>query len=149
VATLDEAVAEGQRYVGMAGPANSRVIEAGAIRRFVEALGDTNPLYVDPEYARQTRWGGVIAPPTFLCTISAPLDMPDLGYGRINLNGGTSYEWYRPVRPGDVITAQASVVEVCGVQGGSGSMLIMVRSIRYTDQDGRLVAEGRGTGIRR
>jgi acyl dehydratase len=149
VATLDEAVAEGQRYVGMAGPANSRVIEAGAIRRFVEALGDTNPLYVDPEYARQTRWGGVIAPPTFLCTISAPLDMPDLGYGRINLNGGTSYEWYRPVRPGDVITAQASLVEVRGVQGGSGSMLIMVRSIRYTDQDGRLVAEGRGTGIRR
>jgi acyl dehydratase len=149
VATLEEAVAEGLRYVGMAGPANSRVIEAGAIRRFVEALGDTNPLYVDPEYARQTRWGGVIAPPTFLCTIPAPLTLPDLGYGRVNLNGGSSYDWYRPVRPGDVITAQASLLEVRGVQGGSGSMLMMVRSIRYTDQDGRLVAEGRGTGIRR
>ena len=133
----------------MAGPANSRVIEAGAIRRFVEALGDTNPLYVDPEYARQTRWGGVIAPPTFLCTISAPLTLPELGYGRVNLNGGSSYDWYRPVRPGDVITAQASLLEVRGVQGGSGSMLMMVRSIRYTDQDGRLVAEGRGTSIRR
>jgi acyl dehydratase len=149
VATLQEAVAEGQRYVGIAGPANSRVIEAGAIRRFVEALGDPNPQYVDPEYARQTRWGGVIAPPTFLCTISAPLTVPDLGFGRVNLNGGSSYDWYRPVRPGDVITAQASLEEVRGVEGGSGSMLIMVRSIRYTDQDGRLVAEGRGTGIRR
>jgi acyl dehydratase len=149
VATLEEAVAEGQRYVGMAGPANSRVIEAGAIRRFVEALGDTNPLYMDPEYARQTRWGGVIAPPTFLCTIPAPLTLPDLGYGRVNLNGGSSYDWHRPVRPGDVITAQASLLEVRGVQGASGSMLMMVRAIRYTDQDGRLVAEGRGTGIRR
>ncbi len=149
MATLEEAVTEGQRYVGMAGPANSRVIEAGAIRRFVEALGDPNPLYVDPEYARHSRWGGVIAPPTFLCTISAPLSVPELGFGRINLNGGTSYDWYRPVRPGDVITAQASLVEVRGVQGNSGSMLMMIRSIRYTDQDGRLVAEGRGTGIRR
>jgi acyl dehydratase len=149
VATLEEAVAEGQRYLGLRGPANSCVIEAGAIRRFVEALGDPNPLYVDPEYARHTRWGGIIAPPTFLCTISAPLSMPDLGFGHMNLNGGTSYEWYRPVRPGDVITAQASLEEVRGVQGGSGAMLIMVRSVRYTDQDGRLVAEGRGTGIRR
>jgi acyl dehydratase len=149
VATLEEAVAEGQRYVGMAGTAHSRVIEAGAIRRFVEALGDSNPLYVDPEYARQTRWGGIIAPPTFLCTIPAPLNVPDLGYGRVNLNGGSSYQWYRPVRPGDVVTAQASLLEVRGIQGSSGSMLMMIRSIRYTDQDGRLVAEGRGTGIRR
>jgi acyl dehydratase len=149
MATLEEAVAEGQKHVGRAGPANSRVIEAGAIRRFVEALGDPNPLYVDPEYARGTRWGGVIAPPTFLCTISAPLDLPDLGFGRVNLNGGSSYEWYRPVRPGDVITAQSSLVEVRSAQGSSGAMLIMVRSTRYTDQDGRLVAEARGTGIRR
>ncbi len=149
MATLEEAVAEGQRYVGMAGPASTRVIEAGAIRRFVEALGDPNPLYVDPEYARQTRWGGVIAPPTFLCTIPAPLTLPDLGYGRVNLNGGSSYDWFRPVRPGDVITAQASLVEVRGVTGGSGAMLMMIRAIRYTEQDGRLVAEGRGTSIRR
>ncbi|MBV9581977.1 MAG: MaoC family dehydratase N-terminal domain-containing protein [Chloroflexi bacterium] len=149
MATLEEAVAEGQRHIGMRGPATSRVVEAGAIRRFVEALGDPNPLYVDPEYARGTRWGGIIAPPTFLCTIPAPLDMPDLGFGRMNLNGGTSYDWYRPIRPGDVITAQSSLLEVRGVQGGSGSMLIMVRSTRYTDQDGRLVAEARGTGIRR
>ena len=149
MATLEEAVAEGQRYVGLTGQANSRVIEAGAIRRFVEALGDPNPLYTDPEYARGTRWGGVIAPPTFLCTIPAPLNMPDLGFGRINLNGGTSYDWYRPVRPGDVITAQATLESVRGTQSSSGPLLIMVRKIRYTDQDGRVVAEGRGTGIRR
>lgn len=133
----------------MAGPATSRVIEAGAIRRFVEALGDSNPLYTDPEYARRTRWGGIIAPPTFLCTIPAPLTLPDLGFGRLNLNGGNSYDWYRPVRPGDTITAQSSLVEVRGVQASSGELLIVVRSIRYTDQDGRLVAEGRSTGIRR
>jgi len=149
VATLEEAVAEGQRYVGTTGPAHSRVIEPGAIRRFVEALGDTNPLYTDPEYARRTRWGGIIAPPTFLCTIQAPLNMPDLGFGRVTLNGGNSYDWYRPVRPGDVITAQSTLVEVRGVQSSSGPLLIMVRAIRYTDQDGRLVAEGRSTGLRR
>ena len=148
MATLDEAVAEAQRHIGMTGSANSRVIEAGAIRRFVEALGDANPLYTDPEYARRTRWGGIIAPPTFLCTIQAPLPFPDLGFGRVNLNGGNSYDWYRPVRPGDVITAQSTLVEVRGVQASSGPLLVIVRAIRYTDQDGRLVAEGRSTGLR-
>ena len=149
MATLEEAVALGQRYVGMTGPATSRVIEAGAIRRFVAALGDPNPLYVDPEYARRTRWGGVIAPPTFLCTIPAQLPLPELGFGRLTFNGGNSYEWYRPVRPGDVITAQASLVEVRGAQATSGPLLIIVRATRYTDQDGRLVAESRSTGLRR
>ena len=149
MATLEQAVAEGQRYIGTTGPANSRVIEAGAIRRFVEALGDANPLYTDAEYARTTRWGGIIAPPTFLCTISAALPMPDLGFGRVTLNGGSSYEWYRPVRPGDVITAQATLVEVRGAPASSGPLLILVRSTRYTDQDGRLVAEARSTGLRR
>ncbi|MBV8719720.1 MAG: MaoC family dehydratase N-terminal domain-containing protein [Chloroflexi bacterium] len=149
MATLEEAVAEGQRHVGTTGAATSRVIEAGAIRRFVDALGDSNPLYTDAEYARQTRWGGIIAPPTFLCTIQAPLSLPDLGFGRVNLNGGSSYEWHRPVRPGDVITAQATLVEVRGVQSSTGPLLILVREIRYTDQDGRLVAEGRSTGLRR
>lgn len=149
MSTLEQAVAEGQRYAGATGPANSRVIEAGAIRRFVEALGDANPLYTDAEYARTTRWGGIIAPPTFLCTISATLPMPDLGFGRVTLNGGNSYEWHRPVRPGDVITAQATLVEVRGVQASSGPLLVLVRSTRYTDQDGRLVAEARSTGLRR
>jgi acyl dehydratase len=36
-----------------------------AVRRFVLCIGDDNPLFTDPEYARKTRWGGVIAPPAF------------------------------------------------------------------------------------
>jgi len=92
MATLEVAVAEGsQRHVGRTGAANSRVIEAGAIRHFVEALGDPNPLYTDAEYARQTRWGGIIAPPTFLCTIPAPLPVPDLGFGRNILKDETGH----------------------------------------------------------
>jgi hypothetical protein len=43
VATLEEAVERGQHLIGMTGPGTSRVVEAGAIRRFVEALGDANP----------------------------------------------------------------------------------------------------------
>jgi acyl dehydratase len=145
----DEVVAEARRFIGVRGPAVSHRIELGAIRRFVEAVGDDNPLYTDAEYARRTRFGGIIAPPTFLCTLRTGGVMPQLAFGRLTLNGGNEYEWYRPVRPGDVITAQATLVDVRAVDGRGGAMLILTSEIRYTNQDNELVAVGRATGIRR
>ncbi|GAA3137512.1 hypothetical protein GCM10020255_013020 [Rhodococcus baikonurensis] len=32
------------------------------IRNFARSYGDDNPLFVDEEYGRDTRWGGQIAP---------------------------------------------------------------------------------------
>jgi hypothetical protein len=40
-------------------------VEKGAIRRFADAVGDPNPLFRDDEYARNTPYGTIIAPPGF------------------------------------------------------------------------------------
>src|ERR1700742_2798843 len=40
------------------------------IRNFARGYGDDNPLFVDPEYASGTRWGGVIAPPMIHSALS-------------------------------------------------------------------------------
>ncbi|MFL5298879.1 MAG: MaoC family dehydratase N-terminal domain-containing protein, partial [Anaeromyxobacteraceae bacterium] len=40
-------------------------VERGAIRRFAEAIGDPNPIYVEEEAARQAGHSTVVAPPTF------------------------------------------------------------------------------------
>ena len=37
-----------------------------AIRHFAEGIGDDNPLWTDPAYAERTRWGTLLAPPSFL-----------------------------------------------------------------------------------
>ena len=41
-------------------------VEKGAILKFAQAIGDENPLWNDEAAARRTRYGGLIAPPTFL-----------------------------------------------------------------------------------
>jgi acyl dehydratase len=41
------------------------IATADAMRRFSYCIGDDNPLYCDPEYAKNTRWGQTIAPPAF------------------------------------------------------------------------------------
>ena len=41
-------------------------IEAGHIMLFARSIGDANQIYYDPEYAKGTEPGQVIAPPTFV-----------------------------------------------------------------------------------
>ena len=41
-------------------------VEKGRIRRFAQAVQDANPLWQDEEYAKNARYGSIIAPPTFL-----------------------------------------------------------------------------------
>jgi acyl dehydratase len=40
-------------------------IEASHILMFARAVNDPNPVYSDPEYAKGTEAGGILAPPTF------------------------------------------------------------------------------------
>lgn len=42
------------------------------IRHYADAIGDRNPLWRSQDYARGTRWGGIIAPPTFTDSIVQP-----------------------------------------------------------------------------
>lgn len=41
-------------------------VEYGHIMMFARAVGDPNPIYYDPEHAKGTEPGGIIAPPTFV-----------------------------------------------------------------------------------
>ena len=60
--------------VGASSDPVANLIERGAVRKFAEAIGDPNPLYVDEAVAKSSRYGGLIAPPTFPRTLE---------YGRI------------------------------------------------------------------
>ena len=42
------------------------------IRHYVDAMGDRNPLWRSEDYAKKTRWGGIIGPPTFTDSIVQP-----------------------------------------------------------------------------
>ena len=40
-----------------------------AIKRYVNGIGDINPLYHEPEYAKKTPYGALIAPPNWLYSV--------------------------------------------------------------------------------
>jgi acyl dehydratase len=105
------------------------------IRRFADAVGDTNPVYRDVDAAKAAGYPDVIAPPTFLTTVglslaggNGPLADADLGldFGRL-VHGEQRYVHHRPVRPGDVLTATTTIVDIR--DAGANEVMTMTTAI--------------------
>lgn len=133
---------------------------AAAGRYFGLAIGDTNPLYSDPEYARSQGLDGVTWPLTLICETNQYADLPvDAdGYaghtwglelpGTRQVRGGNAYTFHRRVRPDDVITATWSIDDVVGkVTGGGNEMVIITSTARYATATGEPLAENTETLI--
>ncbi|MCH7706185.1 MAG: MaoC family dehydratase N-terminal domain-containing protein [Chloroflexi bacterium] len=134
--------------VGVESEAATYEVEKGAIIRFAEAIGDSSPLFQEEVEARRSRYGGIIAPPTFFRTmrpgparaeVSSPLSR--------NLDGGSEWDFFEPVHPGDRITVTNLLKEVVQRSGRLGQMIIMTRETKYVNQLGQVVALQRSTGI--
>ena len=123
-------------------------VEKGAIIKFAEAIGDTNPIFNDEVAARQSKYGGMIAPPTFLRSMSAgTLKVDFRNPYSANLDGGSEWEYFEPIRPGDRITVTTKIADIYERAGRLGNMLFLVRETNYVNQFGNTVAKQRTTGI--
>ena len=141
---------EMKQCIGLVDPPTVYEVEKGAIRRYANAVGDDNPLYKDDEYAAKTKYGGIIAPPGFFGwpVSSAPMGgaigkaitaAMNAGYYRI-LDAGKSYEFFIPVRPGDILVGSPQIDDIAEKEGKSGPMYIISFKTSYTNQNGDVVA---------
>lgn len=148
-----------KQHIGKIDPPHVREVERGAIRRYADAVGDDNPLYFDEEYASESRYGTIIAPPGFFGwsmqsvpssegIIGLMTAMINAGYYRI-LDGGMSYEFFLPVRAGDIVIASPKVKDVTAKEGKSGPMMVCDFETTYLNQNGDLVAKAYQTLIGR
>ena len=93
-------------------------INQDVIRQYIEAIGNLNPLYHDPDYARSTRHGGIVAPATVLYAVAytdydGPNAPPSPKFPSIY--GGDEFQWRASIRIGDRIdftTVFPSAVEI-------------------------------------
>jgi len=140
---------EARQQIGVEGEARTYEIERGAIRRFAQAIGDPNVLFNDEQQARKTRFGGMIAPPTFGRSLGSPLPTVKLNLpGFRILDGGSEWEYLEPIRPGDRITVRSKLVDLRETQGRLGPMVFIVMETSYTNQFGELCVIQRSTAIR-
>ncbi|WP_245629067.1 MaoC family dehydratase N-terminal domain-containing protein [Alicyclobacillus shizuokensis] len=124
-------------------------VEKRAIRKFARAIGSNNPLYLDEEYAQRSRYGRLLAPPTFSRTFDYG-SIPGLDFPRDGLlHGEQAYEYFRPILAGDTVYCSMELTDVVEKQGRSGAMTLVVFTYRVLSEGGELLERSRSTLIRR
>lgn len=127
-------------------------VDTSEIRRYALAVEDYNPLWFNNEYSKKTRWGGIIAPPTFMhtCgggTILTTVHVPgtdDWPHGA--LYSGSEFEFFLPIRVGDKIRPKSKLYDVVEKTGKFvGPMVFVTSETTYTNQSGELVGIWRQT----
>ncbi len=137
-----------QKAIGMEGEPSTINVEKGHIQRFAAAVGDPNTLWNDEAQARKSRYGGIVAPPTFLRAIRVERPQPSLDQPLDRLlDGGSEWEYFEPIRVGDRITGVARIADVSERSGRMGTMILVINEITYTNQFDELVATQRNTLI--
>ena len=114
-------------------------VEEGAVRRFAEAIGDLNPIYLDPEAGRASHWGRRIAPPTFprifdFGTIEG-VQLPKAG----TIHGEQSYRYERPLFVGEEVFCHSLLRDVYEREGKAGTMTFLIFERAGDDADGNRV----------
>lgn len=104
-----------QLTVGMTA-SYERVVTIADIEAFAAVSGDRNPVHLDEEFAKSTRFKGRIAHgmlgASFISTVLAS-QLP--GAGTIYL--GQTLSFKRPVRPGDKVEARVTVAHILQDKG--------------------------------
>jgi acyl dehydratase len=141
-------------------PRVSPPISLSDIRKWAIAVywPETPPrLYWDEEYAKTTRFGGIIAPQDFN-PFAWPAVREQMGsfnasatsatVGQRAMNGGQTDVYHAPMRPGDVISSSSALVDWNERQGRLGLTLFSSTENRWTNQRGELVKTRTSVSIR-
>jgi acyl dehydratase len=106
------------KFIGKTWPAQSYDVCKEKIKEYAKAIKNPDPHYVDEEFAKKSKYGGIIAPPTFCVVFGAHLIEPIFFDNELNLNlamlvhGEQEFEFYEVVKAGDTVTSTASVSHV-------------------------------------
>jgi acyl dehydratase len=113
------------------------------IRHYAHGIGDDNPLWCDPDYAAKTRYGGIIALPSFLFATSRIVSGYVGGLPGVHaMWSGADWTWYKPVRRNDEIKAEAHLKDLIEHQTRfAGRAVQQIYHVDFYNQDGDKVSE--------
>lgn len=113
------------------------------IRHYAHGIGDDNPLWCDPEYAAETPYGGIIAPPSFLFACSRIISGYVGGLPGVHaMWAGADFTWHKVIRRNDEIHTEASLKDlIVHDTQFSGRAVQQIYHVRFFNGDGDLLSE--------
>jgi acyl dehydratase len=145
-----------KEMIGRVLSTGSATVSAEHVAAFARALGDPNPLYVDPEAARRGPFGTIVAPPTYPIAFMAQalaggVDVfLELGLNFMTLvHGEQEFEYTRPIEAGETLTLTGRIADLYQKQGSNGMLDFAVLETEAVDAAGQPVFFSRNTLISR
>lgn len=115
------------------------VASEDAIRHYSLGIGDDNPRWLDGAYATSTRWGGMIAHPTFVMTCGFPRSRGLPGVHA--LFTGIDLRCHAPIKVGTRIHATAALHSLTERHGRyAGREFQQIYESKYRDEEGNLLS---------
>jgi acyl dehydratase len=128
-------------------------ISASDVRRYVEATGDDNPLWIDDEAARGAGYRRRVVPPMLVIELVWRLKHMESGRltDRIPLppeytdtrNVNNEIEWVEPVYVSDRLSVRHCILDIMVRSGRRGTGVYITRETDYVRDDSCLVARVR------
>ena len=128
---------------------HSATVEAGRLRLFAKAIGETRPEYVDEDAARAAGHPALPAPPTYAFCLD--MEVPDpyawmdefgIDVARV-LHGSQHLHYFAPIYAGDRLSFDSRIADVFVKRNGALTFVNKVTDV--TNQHGVRVAELRAT----
>ena len=114
-------------------------VSADSIRAFAQAIGEENPVYYDEEYAKTTKYGRMIAPPTY-CLSLKTADIPGLWIAPVGrIHAGQRFIWNRPIFADEIVSIEQVITNTFEKTGKKGQMIFLEQTKNVYDADENLI----------
>jgi len=137
------------------------IISAADVRRYVDATGDANPLWLDDDFARTAGYRARLLPPTLVGwvpfsfkegTERANSDPSDLRrqlplpseYTNVR-NAGSETEWVEPAYLGDQLATQSTILDITAHPGKAGLGIYISQEEQVLNSQQQIVLRRRHT----
>jgi acyl dehydratase len=149
-------------WIGRQSPSRPlEILSPSDVRRYVDATGDANPLWLDDEFARDAGYRSRLLPPTLVGWIpfsfregteranSDPTDLrrqlplpPE--YTNVR-NAGSETEWVRPAYLGEQLSTRSSILDIVARQGRTGLGIYITQEEQIVNSAEEVVLRRRHT----
>jgi oxepin-CoA hydrolase/3-oxo-5,6-dehydrosuberyl-CoA semialdehyde dehydrogenase len=115
---------------------DARAISEQDVKAFAELTGDHNPLHLDEEFARATRFGDRVVHGMLTLSVTGGLRYPLNGDRLVCLYGIDRIRMVRPVRIGDAVHVEGEVTQLTPKDAGG----VVTFTEEVFNQEGERVA---------
>ena len=137
------------KFIGREYKPVTYVVGQEKIKEYALAVGDTNPLYINPEFAKKSKYGEIIAPPMFVVVYAKETMDVLFSDKELNLNisrlvhGEQEFDFHKIVKANDTIKTLGKIKNIYP-KGNNDFIELETKSY---NQNNELVTEGLWTFV--